>query len=235
MYRAGTSVDTSAADAGFWDPKVRVPVYSFFAAAARSYLLRFAKETEWGLAGLAPTQMTGGHHLLSRKKNWRRWNPERCAACYRNPGYGGDSTPTGLPTSYFSVLDADLASWGSQSAGFPRRWCERPRGALDTVRGGRATVVHETEQNIAKALRCIISSTYTPAPDFCGALSISPEQGGLSLLRKIAEEYPTAWPTSWTFDLDGHHQHSGCPVLRVLGEGLVPRPHTPRGLCRNGR
>src|ERR1700692_4407158 len=38
---------TSAADADFWNPKVRVPM-CVNAAAARSYLLHFTKETEWG-------------------------------------------------------------------------------------------------------------------------------------------------------------------------------------------
>ena len=48
---------TSAADADFWNPKVRVPM-CVNAAAARSYLLRVSKETEWGLAGRTPAQMT---------------------------------------------------------------------------------------------------------------------------------------------------------------------------------
>jgi hypothetical protein len=42
---------TSAADADYWDPKVRVPM-CVNAAGARSYLLRLTKETEWGLAGV---------------------------------------------------------------------------------------------------------------------------------------------------------------------------------------
>src|SRR5271167_4450024 len=47
---------TSAPDADFWNPKVRVPM-CVNAAAARSYLLRFTKETEWGLAGRTPAQI----------------------------------------------------------------------------------------------------------------------------------------------------------------------------------
>ena len=38
---------TSAADPDFWNPKVRVPM-CVNAPAARSYLLRVTKETEWG-------------------------------------------------------------------------------------------------------------------------------------------------------------------------------------------
>ncbi|MFY9977336.1 MAG: hypothetical protein WAK22_03835, partial [Candidatus Sulfotelmatobacter sp.] len=48
---------TSAADADFWNPKVRVPM-CVNAAAARSYLPRLTKETEWGQAGRTPAQMT---------------------------------------------------------------------------------------------------------------------------------------------------------------------------------
>src|ERR1700723_1535645 len=48
---------TSAADADFWNPKVRVPM-CFNPAAAHSYLVRLTKETEWGLAGRTPAQMT---------------------------------------------------------------------------------------------------------------------------------------------------------------------------------
>src|ERR1700747_1818392 len=47
---------TSATDADFWDPKVRVPM-CVNAAAAHSYLLRFTKETEWGMAGRTQAQM----------------------------------------------------------------------------------------------------------------------------------------------------------------------------------
>ena len=48
---------TSAPDSEFWNPKVRVPM-CVNAAAARSYLLRLTKETEWGLAGRTQAQMT---------------------------------------------------------------------------------------------------------------------------------------------------------------------------------
>src|SRR5258708_38251904 len=41
---------TSTVDAEFWNPKVRVPI-CVNAAAASSYLLRLAKETERGLTG----------------------------------------------------------------------------------------------------------------------------------------------------------------------------------------
>ena len=69
---------TSAADSDFWNPKVRVPI-CVNAAAARSYLLRLTKETEWGLAGRTPAQMNEAITAASPRKNCRRWNRERCA------------------------------------------------------------------------------------------------------------------------------------------------------------
>src|SRR5487761_1280103 len=47
---------TSAPDPDFRNPKVRVPM-CLNAPAARSYLVRLNKETEWGLAGRTPAQM----------------------------------------------------------------------------------------------------------------------------------------------------------------------------------
>jgi hypothetical protein len=69
---------TSAPDAEFWNPKVRVPM-CVNAAAARSYLLRFAKETEWGLAGRTPAQMTESTNLPSPKKEQPPMESELCA------------------------------------------------------------------------------------------------------------------------------------------------------------
>ena len=93
---------TSAADADFWNPKVRVPM-CVNAAAAHSYLLHFTKETEWGLAGRTQAQMTESITAAIAKKELPPM--ESGAMCYMlsKQGYGGDSTPTGLPTSCFSI------------------------------------------------------------------------------------------------------------------------------------
>ena len=68
---------TSAADPDFWNPKVRVPM-CFNAAAAHSYLVRLAKETEWGLAGRTQAQMTESITAAIAKKNCRRWSLGPC-------------------------------------------------------------------------------------------------------------------------------------------------------------
>jgi hypothetical protein len=109
---------TSAADADFWDPKVRVPM-CVNAAAARSYLLRITKETEWGLAGRTQAQMTESITAAIAKKELPPM--ESGAMCYMlsKQGYGGDSSPHWPPHLMFFYTDADLASWGANLPGSP--------------------------------------------------------------------------------------------------------------------
>jgi hypothetical protein len=109
---------TSAADADFWDPKVRVPM-CFNAAAARSYLLRLNKETERGLAGRTPAQMTESTTAAIAKKESPAM--ESGAMCYMlsKQGYGGDSSPHWPPHLMFFYSDTDLAIWGANLPGSP--------------------------------------------------------------------------------------------------------------------
>jgi hypothetical protein len=69
---------TSAADADFWDPKVRVPM-CVNAAAAHSYLLRITRIAELILAGHTKNQVDEIVATPSPRRNCRRWNPGRCA------------------------------------------------------------------------------------------------------------------------------------------------------------
>jgi hypothetical protein len=109
---------TSAADADFWDPKVRVPM-CVNAAAARSYLLRVTKETEWGLAGRTPAQMTESITAAIARKELPPMEPG--AMCYMmgKEGYGGDSNPHWPSHLMFFYSDTDLASWGANLPGSP--------------------------------------------------------------------------------------------------------------------
>jgi hypothetical protein len=109
---------TSAADADFWDPKVRVPM-CVNAAAARSYLLRLTKETEWGLAGRTPAQMTESITAAIAKKELPPM--ESGAMCYMlsKQGYGGDSSPHWPPHLMFFYSDTDPAIWGANLPGSP--------------------------------------------------------------------------------------------------------------------
>jgi hypothetical protein len=109
---------TSAADADYWDPKVRVPM-CVNAAAAHTYLLRITKETEWGLAGRSPAQMTESISAAMAKKEVPPM--ESGAMCYKQSkqGNGGDSSPHWPPHLMFFYSDTDLAIWGANLPGSP--------------------------------------------------------------------------------------------------------------------
>jgi hypothetical protein len=104
---------TSAADPDFWNPKVRVPM-CVNAAAARSYLVRLTKETEWGLAGRTQAQMNESIPAALAKKELSAM--ESGAMCYMlsKQGYGGDSSPHWLPHLMFFYSDTDPAIWGAK-------------------------------------------------------------------------------------------------------------------------
>ncbi len=109
---------TSAPDADFWNPKVRVPM-CVNAPAARSYLLRFTKETEWGLAGHTQAQMTKAITAAIKKKEFPPMEPG--AMCYMmgKQGYGGDSVPHWPSHLMFFYSDTDPVIWGANLQGSP--------------------------------------------------------------------------------------------------------------------
>ena len=109
---------TSAADADYWNPKVRVPM-CVNAAAAHTYLLRMTKETEWGLAGRTPAEMTEAISAALAKKELPAM--ESGAMCYMlsKQGYGGDSTAHWPPHLMFFFSDTDPAIWGANQPGSP--------------------------------------------------------------------------------------------------------------------
>jgi hypothetical protein len=109
---------TSAADADYWNPKVRVPMCAN-AAAARSYVLRMTQETEWGLAGRTQAQMTESITAAMAKKELPPMEPG--AMCYMmgKEGYGGDSAPHWPSHLMFFYSETDLASWGANLPGSP--------------------------------------------------------------------------------------------------------------------
>jgi len=109
---------TSAPDAEFWNPKVRVPM-CVNAAAARSYLLRFTRETEWGLAGRTPAQMNEAISSAIAKKELPPM--ESGAMCYMlsKQGYGGATIPHWPPHLMFFYSDTDPAIWGANLPGSP--------------------------------------------------------------------------------------------------------------------
>ena len=109
---------TSAAEADFWDPKVRVPM-CVNAAAARTYLLRVTKETEWGLDGRTPAQMTESIKAAIAKKELPAMEPGAMCYMLSKQGYGGDSSPHWPPHLMFFYSDTNPAIWGANLPGSP--------------------------------------------------------------------------------------------------------------------
>jgi hypothetical protein len=109
---------TSAADADFWNPKVRVPM-CVNSAAAHSYLLRLTKETEWGLTGLTRAQMNEAIVAALARKELPPMAPG--AMCYMmgKQGYGGDVAPHWPSHLMFFYSDTDPAIWGANLPGSP--------------------------------------------------------------------------------------------------------------------
>jgi hypothetical protein len=109
---------TAAPDAEFWNPKVRVPM-CVNAAAAHSYLVRFTKETEWGLAGRTPAQITETIKAALAKKEVPAMEPGAMCYMLSKQGYGGDTTPHWPPHLMFFYSDTDPAIWGANLPGSP--------------------------------------------------------------------------------------------------------------------
>src|ERR1700692_4740245 len=83
---------TSAADADFWHPKVRVPM-CVNAAAARSYLLRITKITELALAGHTLAQVNEAIAAAIAKKELPPMEPGAMCYMMSKEGYGGATLP----------------------------------------------------------------------------------------------------------------------------------------------
>jgi hypothetical protein len=109
---------TAAADPDFWNPKVRVPM-CVNAPAARSYLVRVTKETEWGLAGRTQAQINEAIPAALAKKELPPMEPG--AMCYMmgKQGYGGDAAPHWPSHLMFFFTDTDPAIWGANLPGSP--------------------------------------------------------------------------------------------------------------------
>jgi hypothetical protein len=109
---------TSAADADFWNPKVRVPI-CVNAPGARSYLVRLTKETEWGLEGRTQAEMTESITAALAKKELPAMEPGAMCYMMSKQGYGGDSAPHWPSHLMFFYSDIDPAIWGANLPGSP--------------------------------------------------------------------------------------------------------------------
>jgi hypothetical protein len=109
---------TSAADADFLDPKVRVPM-CVNAAAARSYLLRITRITDLILAGRTKAQMEEAMAAAIEKKELPPMEPGAMCYMMSKQGFGGDSVPHWPSHLMFFFSDTDPAVWGANLPGSP--------------------------------------------------------------------------------------------------------------------
>jgi hypothetical protein len=109
---------SSAADADFWNPKVRVPM-CLNAAAARTYLLRITKITDLTLAGRTLPQVNEAIAAAIAKKELPAMEPGAMCYMMSKQGYGGDSAPHWPSHLMFFYSDTDPAIWGANLQGSP--------------------------------------------------------------------------------------------------------------------
>jgi hypothetical protein len=109
---------TSAAEADFFDAKVRVPI-CVNAAAARSYLLRVTKIADLMMAGRTKAQMEEAYAAAMKKNELPPMVPG--AMCYMmgKEGFGGATAPHWPPHLMFFYSDIDPAAWGANQPGSP--------------------------------------------------------------------------------------------------------------------
>ena len=109
---------TSAPDADFWNPKVRVPM-CFNAAAVRSYLPNYIKKTDLILAGRSKAQMEQA--IVAAIGKGELPPMESGAMCYMlsKDGYGGESVPHWPPHLMFYFPQTEAAAWGANLPGSP--------------------------------------------------------------------------------------------------------------------
>jgi hypothetical protein len=109
---------TSAADADFWNPKVRTPI-CYNAAAARSLLPRNIKRTDLILAGRTKAQTDETIVAAVDKKELPAMEPGAMCYMMSKQGYGGDSVKHWPPHLMFYFSQTDPATWGANLPGSP--------------------------------------------------------------------------------------------------------------------
>jgi len=109
---------TSAADADFWNPKVRTPI-CYNAAGARSVLVRNFKRTDLILAGRTQAQVDEAIVAAVDKKELPAMEPGAMCYMMSKQGYGGDTVKHWPSHLMFYFPQTDLATWGAGLPGSP--------------------------------------------------------------------------------------------------------------------
>ena len=109
---------SSAADADYWNPRVRVPL-CLNAPAARTYLLRITTITDLSILGRAPAEVNDS--IAARLARQALPPMEPGAMCYMMSklGNGGDAAPHWPSHLMFFYSDVDPAIWGANLPGSP--------------------------------------------------------------------------------------------------------------------
>jgi len=123
---------TSAADADFLDPKVRVPM-CVNAAAARSYLLRITKIAELALAGRTLAQVNEAIAAAIAKKELPPMEPGAMCYMMSPQGYLNDDVGPWRPHLMFYVPLTDPKSWGADLPGTPVMLNPQFQGAPEPI------------------------------------------------------------------------------------------------------
>jgi hypothetical protein len=109
---------TSAADADFWNPKVRTPI-CYNAPAAHSILLRNIKRTGLVLAGRTKAQVDETIVAAVAKKELPAMEPGSMCYMMSKQGHGGDSVEHWPSHLMFFYSQTDPATWGAGLPGSP--------------------------------------------------------------------------------------------------------------------
>jgi len=109
---------TSAPDADFWNPKVRVPM-CFNAASVRTYLPIYFKKTELALAGMSKTQIKEDTSSAIEKGQLPAIELGAMSYMLSKYGFGGDAAPHWPPHVMFYFPQTEAAAWGANLPGSP--------------------------------------------------------------------------------------------------------------------
>ena len=109
---------SSAADADYWNPKVRVPL-CLNAPAARTYLLRITAITDLAMQGRTIPQVNAAIAAALARKALPPMAPGAMCYMMSKEGYGGDVAPHWPSHLMFFYSDVDPSVWGANQPGSP--------------------------------------------------------------------------------------------------------------------
>lgn len=109
---------TSAPDADFWNPKVRVPI-CINSPAERTYLQLITKITDLALEGRTPAQVKEAVVVALARDELPPMELGAMGYMMSKQGHGGDVIPHWPPHLMFFFSDIEPAIWGANLPGSP--------------------------------------------------------------------------------------------------------------------